>query len=239
MIVLRKGLQSVLIILFVCMLTGCMYPEKELTKNKVPYQDQIDTVQKAVNQFKEDNGGILPIKTRDAKTPIYQKYPIDFTRLKPKYLAEAPGNAFENGGIFQYVLVDVETNPTVKLLDVRMAETIRELTFRIKAEDYPPVKEKLENNVFTLDYKKLGYKEDPYVVSPFTNHNLPIVMNGKAELFVDYRMDLNQFLQEKKYEAKPGEDIRGILVENSMFVPAYSLPYTIDEKTKEPIFLTK
>ena len=70
------------------LLAGCMYPEKELTKNQVPYQDQIQAVQTAVDSFREDNGGILPIKTKEAETPIYQKYPIEFKKITPKYMAE-------------------------------------------------------------------------------------------------------------------------------------------------------
>ena len=131
------------------LLAGCMYPEKELTKNQVPYQDQIQAVQTAVDSFREDNGGILPIKTKEAETPIYQKYPIEFKKITPKYIAEPPGNAFENGGIFQYVLVDVETRPTVKLFDLRITDTIRDIKLRIKTKGYPPYKKQLAKNVFS------------------------------------------------------------------------------------------
>ena len=30
-------------------------------------------------------------------TPIYQKYPIDFQKISPRYIQEAPGNAYESG----------------------------------------------------------------------------------------------------------------------------------------------
>jgi hypothetical protein len=217
-------------------LSGCMYPKEKLAENQIPYIDQIQAVQQAVNSFKEDNGGILPIKTRDAVTPIYQKYPIDFKKIAPKYLAEPPGNAFESGGIFQYVLVDVETNPTVKLLDLRMVDTIREIKLRIKSNGYPPYKDQLSDHVYTIDYNELGYKQEPYVVSPFSNQNLPFVVTTDAEVYVDYRQDLYQQLKKAEKPVTPGEDIRNILVEDSMFVPAYSLPYTIDENN-EPVFL--
>ncbi|WP_026563934.1 hypothetical protein [Bacillus sp. UNC41MFS5] len=221
----------------VLFLTGCMYPEEELAKNQIPYKDQIIAVQTAVDTFKEDNGGILPIKTKEAETPIYQKYPIDFKKITPKYIAEPPGNAYESGGIFQYVLVDVETQPTVKLFDLRITEAIRDIKLRIKTKGYPPYKEQLAKNVFTLDYKQLGYKKAPYVTSPFSNQNLSFVITGSAEVYVDYRPDLYQAMEKKDAKVNPGEDIRPILVKDSMFVPAYSLPYTWDSKTKEPVFL--
>jgi hypothetical protein len=221
------------------LLSGCMYPKEELTQNQVPYKDQIKAVQSAVDDFQKDNGGILPIKTKEAETPIYQKYPIDFKKIAPKYIAEPPGNAYESGGIFQYVLVDEETNPTVKLLDLRMAETIRDIKLRIRTNGYPPYKDQIAKNVYSLDYNKLGYKKAPYAVSPFTNQNLSFVITGDAEVYVDYRPDLYQVLKKTEKEPKPGEDIRSILVDDSMFVPAFSLPYTIDSKTKEPVFLEK
>lgn len=228
---------STFIALSVLFLSGCMYPDEKLAKNQIPYADQLQAVQQAVDSFREDNGGILPIKTKEADTPIYQKYPIDFKKIAPKYLAEPPGNAFESGGIFQYVLVEVETNPTVKLLDLRVAETIRDIKLKIRSMGYPPYKEQIADNVYSLDFQKLGYKQQPYAVSPFSNQNLPYVVTGDAEIFVDYRQDLFQTLQKSEMVLKPGEDIRNILVENSMFVPAYSLPYTIDDENKEPVFL--
>lgn len=226
------------VILVLFTLTGCMYPEEKLVQNQIPYKDQLDSVQSAVNQFQEANGGLLPIKTKDAETPIYQKYPIDFKKIVPRFLSETPGNAYENGGLFQYVLVDVESNPVVKLLDLRMAETIREIKMRINASGYPPYKEKIAENIYTLDFKKIGYKEEPVAVSPYTNQNLHFIIATDGEIFIDYRSDLYQAIKSSKRELKEGEDIRHILVNESMFVPAYSLPYTID-KNKEPIFLAK
>ena len=52
------------------------------------------------------------------------KYPIDFKRLVPQYMAEPPGNAYESGGVFQYVIVNAEKNPTVKIFDLRIADLI-------------------------------------------------------------------------------------------------------------------
>jgi hypothetical protein len=236
---MKKGMLFSLFVLIAAVLSGCMYPKEKRAENQIPYDDQVQSVQRAVDRFQEENGGILPIKTKDASTPIYQKYPIDFQKIVPKYMAEPPGNSFENGGIFQYVLVDVETNPTVKIFDLRIAETIREINLRIKATGYPPYKEKIAENVYSIDYKKLGYKEEPVAISPYSNQNLPFVITGNAEVFVDYRSDLYKALKTTKHSYKPGDDIRGLLVKDSLFVPAYSMPYTIDPKTNEPIFLVK
>ncbi|WP_051348695.1 hypothetical protein [Peribacillus kribbensis] len=217
-----------------------MYPEKEMAKNQVPYKDQIQSVQSAVNQFKQDNGGILPIKTRDASTPYYQRYPVDFGRLKP-YIAEPPGNSFDNGGVFQYVIINEEKDPTVKLFDVRMADKVQDISIRLdmylQSHKYPPVKEVLNYNAYILDYKKLGYKKAPTVLSPYTQKELQVVMGNDGKLYVDYTPDLQEALNKRKESFKPGEDIRGILAKESMFVPAFSLPYTIEKGTRKIIFM--
>lgn len=230
---------AIVVMLSCILLSGCLYPEDKLQKNTIPYNDQIQTVQSAIEQYQQDTNGLLPIKTRDMSTPIYQKYPIDFSVLTPKYMAEPPGTAYESGGIYQYVLVNVEENPTVKLIDLRVADEIHELTVKLnvyrQANGYPPFKDVITDYIYTLDYEKLGYKEDPMVESPYTGEYLPLVIDQNAQIYVDYRIDLNQALKEHENTFKPGDDIRDILVDQYHFVPAYSLPYTIDENG-EPVF---
>lgn len=230
---------AIVVMLSCILLSGCLYPEDKLQKNTIPYNDQIQTVQSAIEQYQQDTNGLLPIKTRDMSTPIYQKYPIDFSVLTPKYMAEPPGTAYESGGIYQYVLVNVEENPTVKLIDLRVADEIHELTIKLnvyrQANGYPPFKDVITDYIYTLDYEKLGYKEDPMVESPYTGEYLPLVIDQNAQIYVDYRIDLNQALKEHENTFKPGDDIRDILVDQYHFVPAYSLPYTIDENG-EPVF---
>ena len=224
------------------LLGGCLYPQAEKIKNQDSYQLQMDMVQRAVNQFQKDEGGILPIQTKAASTPIFQKYVINFKRISPRYMAEPPESAYEAGGYFQYVIVDAENNPTVKLLDVRLAQAIQDLSLRLNAyqqkNGYPPFKERLANNAFTIDYEKLGLKEAPTVTSPYSQKELYLILNAKGEIFVDYTPDLYEVIQSYDGHVKPGYDIRNLLVETSDFVPAYSLAYTVDE-TKRPIFLEK
>lgn len=233
----KKCIALAIMAVVMAILTGCMYPEEQIAKNQIPYEDQINQVQNAVEQYQKDSGGLLPIKTTEEDTPIYQKYPIDFKKIVPKYLAEYPGNSFEAGGVFQYVLVNAETEPEVKLSDLRVAETIRDIRIRIGAQGYPPYKENIQDSVFSLDYSKIGFKDEPFAHSPFTGKDLPFVVTGDGQIYVDYRVDLMQLMQDEELDLKEGEDMRDYLVQNSFFVPAYSLPYTIDEKTNEPIFL--
>ena len=81
------------------------------------------------------------LKQVNMETDIYIKYPIEFSKIVPAYTEKIPSNAYEKGGIFQYVLMDVETNPTVKLVDLRVAERIRELNLRKTINGYIPYKD--------------------------------------------------------------------------------------------------
>lgn len=217
-------------------LTGCLYPvDKEVLQ--LPSEESLQQVQAAVDAYYEDTDGLLPLKNSDSDTDIYIKYLIDFKKLVPNYLSQAPANSFEKGGIFQYVIINAETDPEVKIFDLRITEVIRDIQMRLRTVEYPPYQDKISKNVFTLDYTKLGFKEEPRVISPFTGHYLPLRITGDGKIIVDYASDLYQMLREnREYSLQKGEDIRWILTENSPFVPAYSLPYTVDEHG-EPVFL--
>lgn len=220
------------------MLTACLYHEDKAVKQN-PNETMIAHVQQAVDRYREDNHGLLPLKNKNSNVDIYNKYLIDFGRLVPNYLPEIPENAFEKGGIFQYVIVNPEEAPTVKIFDLRIAEKIREINMRISTKKYPPFKEKIDHNVFTLDFHQLGYDEPPTIVSPFTGQNLSFVITGSGQVYVDYQSDLYLMMKDlHEIPFQPGDDIRSLLIEESFFVPAYSLPYTIDENG-EPAFMNK
>lgn len=225
-----------LTIMMTVLLSGCMYPSDEKAVRENPYEDQVDTIQKAVNSYKESNGGLLPIKTRDLETDRYIKYPIEFSKIVPGYTEKVPSNAYENGGIFQYILVDVEENPTVKLVDLRTAERIRELHLRRQINGSLPFKDAVGENVYEIDYEKMGFKSPLMIDSPYSNAQLPIVVSGDGNFYVDYSIDLNRILNEKKPDVKQGDDIRYLLEQDNLVVPAYSLPYTVNEEN-EPVFM--
>ncbi|OZU90104.1 hypothetical protein CIL03_02895 [Virgibacillus indicus] len=225
--------------LLLIFLSGCLYPESELAKNQSPNELQIEQVQSAVDKYKEENQGLVPIKTKPNDTPIFQKYLIDFTPLRESsLLTEIPGNAYENGGVYQYTLITPDDNARVKLIDLRVTEEIRKVNVRLdiyrNKHLYPPYGKEISDGVFLIDYEKLNLDAQPVVVSPYSNENLPIVMDYNGKLHVDYRIDLANALNEYEHDYQEGDDIRYLLAENTPFVPAYSLPYTI--KDGEPVF---
>lgn len=224
------------------LLSGCLYPQNKLDKNRAPNETQLELVQSAVDQYQADKQGLVPIKTKDNETPIFQKYLIDFTVLKENNLiSEIPGNAYENGGFYQYTLLTPEKNPRVKLIDLRITEEIRSVNVQLDIYRdkhlYPPFGNKIEDGIYNIDYNKLGFDTPPTVISPYTKENLPIVMDVDGNLYVDYRIDLTNALKKYENDYQEGDDIRYLLAENTPFVPAYSLPYTI--RDGEPVFLQK
>lgn len=229
-------------LVFIIFLSGCLYPESERKENQIPYEDQLEIVQAAVEQYKKDTNGLVPMKTKPNETPIFEKYIIDFALLKERNLmSEIPSNAYENGGVYQYVLISPEENPTVKLIDLQMTEALRsinvQLDFYRNEHQYPPYGEKIADNVFAIDFEKLGLEAAPTITSPYSKGKLPVLMDASGKLIVDYRIDLHHALGEYEHEYARGDDIRYILTDHTPFVPAYSLPYTIENG--EPIFLAE
>ncbi|HWI48338.1 MAG TPA: hypothetical protein VNU45_08980 [Rummeliibacillus sp.] len=225
--------------LIAILLSGCMYPDKEKMENQVPDEAQLLTVQKAVDQFRKDTNGLLPIQNRDQDVDQYIKYPINFEKLTQGYIAKAPGNSFEKGGIYQYVIWKAESkNPEVKLVDLRGSETIRELNIKKGVNGFVPISKQIKDDVYQFDYKKMGYKQAPTVPSPYSNTQLPLVVKGTGEICIDYSIELQKILDEGKVKVKQGEDIRYLLSDKYPILPAYSLPYTVNDKN-EVEFLSK
>lgn len=218
-------------------LTGCMYPDDERAGSNIPPETDIDNVQSAVENFREKEGGILPIKTTEDSLE-YLKYPVEFTRIVPEYLSEIPITAYENGGNFQYVILDAEDNPTVKIADLAIIEELRSLRLRINGMgEHVELGEQIGPNVYQLDLEHYNLAENPTVTSPYTGRELNIYYSGGEEFVVDYRDDLNLMIENEGLEFETGEDIREVLYELTPIVPIYAPEMTVDENN-EAIFMT-
>ncbi|MFC7370503.1 hypothetical protein ACFQPF_02305 [Fictibacillus iocasae] len=235
-----KKCKSWLPLVLVFFLSGCLYPEDRKAENRIPYKDQIDAVQTAVEEYQKDTM-VLPIKNRDSNTDVFQKYPIDFNKLVPKYLQDVPGNSFEKGGTFQYVLIRVEEKPAVKLVDLVMTDDLQDVQMALdsymREHRYPPFKDLLATGRYTFDHKKLGLKKKPTVTSPFTGKELPLILDNQANVLVDYREDLKTAMKSNPDDAEKETDIRYLLADHSFFSPAHSVSFTAENG--KPVFLLK
>src|SRR5699024_8142199 len=99
---------------------------------------------------------------------------------------------------------------------------------------YPPFGEQIADGIYRLNYEKLGFKEEPTVISPFSRQKLPLLITTDGDIIVDYRVDFQLAMDEFNPDIEEGEDIRFILEENYPFVPAYSVEYTVEDN--HPIF---
>jgi hypothetical protein len=237
---MRHTYQFIALSILMFILSGCLYPNNELDKNQTPNQSQLDIVQSAIDDYQERTGGLLPIRTKSNETPIFEKYLIDFTILKEQgSLAEIPGNSYENGGFYQYAILYPESDPQVKLIDLRITDELRSIILRInnyRNENlYPPFGDKVVKDVYSVDYEKIGLENPPVIQSPYSDALLPVVMDSNGQVYVDYRIDLNYALKEYDHQFKEGDDIRYLLAEKTPFLPVYSLPYTIEDN--EPVFM--
>lgn len=212
---------------------GALYNnEEEKRIQHTPDVDAINAVQRAVDAYQQDTG-VLPIKNSEEHTDIFVKYQIDFSKLtNGGYIAKSPDNSFEQGGIFQYVLWDVEEDPTVKLIDLRVTERLREVNLRFMSTEYPQFKERIADYVYTINYNNIGYDTEISVESPYSTNLLPLVISTEGVVYVDYSIELQQFIKEKGLTPAPGEDIRYLIADESLILPAYSLPYTVDENNE-------
>src|SRR5699024_9465018 len=106
-------------------------------------------VQTAVLQYMDETNSLLSIKIKDSDVDVYEKYLIDFNMLKERQLiSESPGTAYENGGVYQYGIVNPEEDPRVKLIDLRITEEIRSVNLKLNTyrnkHTYPPYGEEVE-----------------------------------------------------------------------------------------------
>ena len=221
----------------IILMSGCLYPESEQVQNQMPEEMQIEMVQNAVDQFREDSDGLLPIETKEGQRE-YLEYQIDFERLVPSYLDERPESAYEAGGHYQYVIIDAEEDPKVKLADLNITEEVRSLNIRLKAMgEHVELDEPIGPNVYPLDLGFYNLDENPTVSSPYTGASLNVYYNGGEEFIVDYREDIARIINENDLSFETGEDVRHVLYEYTPVVPLYSPEITVNDEN-EPIFMT-
>ncbi|GEK35182.1 hypothetical protein [Kurthia sibirica] len=227
---MKKWITTIVVLCFTVIIAGCS-TSPEVTRERITADEvNLTYIQKAVDEYREKTGGLLPIKNKDQVVDKYIKYPIDFEKLtRDHYIDVLPNNSFEKGGIYQYVIWHAESkNPVVKLIDLQQAEIIRDLVLKKTANGFVPIGEHIIGNYYYFNYKKMGYKSQPVVKSPYSNVNLPIILKGTGEFFVDYSIDLQKIVTEKKPILKKNQDIRFLLEEKHPILPAYSTKYIVN-----------
>ncbi|GEL76149.1 hypothetical protein [Tenuibacillus multivorans] len=221
-------LKLLFILVSTLLLSACLYPDEQRVEQMPTNEEQLQQVQNAVNQYKEQNGGLLPIKNSDMDTPIFIKYQIDFNTLKnANIMGQAPGNSFERGGVYSYVIINPEEETEVKVSDVRINQKLRSVNYEINLYRnehlYPPYGETIGRNYFKIDTERMDVDEPFTVNSPYTGQKLDIIINAQGRALVDYRPDVYRLLEEENITEYEG-DLRYLLTDHYPMVPAYSPP---------------
>lgn len=214
------------VFLGVLLLSGCAQTKEFKQRITEDLPHDVQKVQTAVDQYRKENNGVLPLKPPQGST-LYQKYIVDFSKLEP-YLGSIPSNSYQKGGNYVFVVVDPGEQPKVKVMDLRVTERLRELQGRVNAynmeQGHFPLGKKEGKGLYALNFDKLD-TEPVTIPSPYNSQlSLPLLIDKKGTLYVDYRMDLVQILEETKKKPEKNMDTRQLLYRDSLFAPAYSPP---------------
>jgi len=218
-------------------LAGCMYPDDYTPSNQVSAKEAVRTVQDAVNHYKEDTG-LLPIENATEATPAYEKFRIDLAKLKRMgYLTDLPKEAFERGGSGQFLIVDEEKDPQVKLLDIPVYQTIGTIQSKVNAyvlkhKGEQPVGEEVYPDFRQIDYKKLGI-DDPAIRSMYTGRVMELLIDPGSTVYADYGADIVKALEKSDVKPSPQDDLRAILTAESFYVPVKSPVYRLVDGTPQ------
>jgi len=234
-----KTLAGVLAASFMLALTGCLYPEDRTPGADASAREAVMTVQDSVDRYRERTE-LLPIQNADETVPVYEKYKIDFGKLKRMgYIAEVPKIAFESGGSYQFLIIDEETNPTVKMLDLVVFQAAADV--QRKVDEYRrangnrnPSGDEAYEGFSWIDFGKLGMKA-PEARSMYSRQPLSWIVDGQGTVYADYAIDVATALEKTGKRPGAGEDLRTALVEASYYVPVRSPAYRLIDGDPLPV----
>lgn len=210
-------------------LSGCLYPDDRTPGGEASVREAVLTVQDAVDRYFEQTG-VLPIENADESVPTYEKFKIDLGKLqRADYLGSVPPIAFEKGGRFQFLVIDEETKPQVKLLDLSVYQQVGEV--QKKVVDYfsahkgvIPAGEQVYPGYVSVDFVKLG-TDAPDIRSVYSRQPLDFIMDVAGKVYLDYGIDIATAINKSRTSPAKDADLRRYLIDASYYVPVKSVEY--------------
>ncbi|WP_311518948.1 hypothetical protein [Paenibacillus albidus] len=221
-------LQLSVLLPLVISLTGCMY-QGEAQQSGVNYRESVKRIQAAVDDYQQEEG-LLPILNADETTPRYEKFRIDLNKLQEQgYLDDLPATAFEKGGSAYFLILDEETDPAVKVMDLITVQKVNDVQRQVNRYKSAhggelPAKEELYPGLYTIDAKEAG-TDTITLNSVYSGQPLEFIMDQKGNVYVDYVFDIMAVIDKNGGEHQKNEDLRLDLEQASYYVPVKSLPY--------------
>jgi hypothetical protein len=210
-------------------LSGCLYPEEETPGRSASARQAVLAVQDAVDQYQKATG-LLPIVSADESVPLYEKFKIDLGKLKRMdYLGSVPSDAFESGGNYQFLIIDEETKPAVKLLSIPVYQQAGDVqkkvdAYRDRHGGRPPEGDELYPGFWSVDFGELGMK-DPGIRSMFSGQTLGMMTDAAGRVYADYGLDIATAVGKSGATPAAGDDLRRVLVDQSYYVPVKAPVY--------------
>lgn len=216
----------------VMLLSGCLYRDTVRQNSSEAYREGVNRIQLAVDQYQGEYE-LLPLITPSEETARYEKYRVDLALLQREgFLESIPQAAFENGGSVYFLIQNEESDPVVKLMDLKTAQYVNDIErlvskYREQQEGSLPVKtesRELPEGLSYVDLKAIG-GESLVLNSVYSGQKLDYLVNDQGQVYVDYAPDLMQIVEHTGITPSGKTDIRELLTEESYFVPVKSLPY--------------
>lgn len=227
----RKGLTLTASVILMLSLTGCLYPKDQLKQNQAAPKEAVRNVQAAIEQYQNDTG-LLPIHNSNTEVPIYEKYKIDFSKLQVKgYISTIPTAAFENGGNYYFIVIDEETEPLVKLLDIVTFQRVNDIQNWVRSHMQSggelPKDEEMYPGFYQIDFKSMN-RTAPDIRSVFSGQTIAPIIDDEGVVYTDYGIDLMQLILKSEGIAEDDQlDLRRLLVDSSDYVPVKSPIYRL------------
>lgn len=222
-----KLMLAVMILMLVT--TACLSPF-EKTESNPSYHESVKRIQSAVEDYQKELE-LLPIINADQDTPRYEKFRVDMEKLKNTgFIDEIPNTAFEKGGSGYFLIINEESTPTVKVMDIATVQKVNDVQqavdkYKRAHNNELPKGEEIYPNVYTVDLSKANIPSIK-IQSVYSNEEMAFMMNNDGQVYVDYAFDIMQAIEKSGQEPQDNEDLRNYLVDNSYFVPVKSLPYS-------------
>lgn len=220
---------ALVLVLFSLLMTGCLYPDEGAGENKVSYRESVKRIQSAVDDYFKEQG-VLPIITAGPEVPRYEKYRVDLELLKNRgYIDQIPATAFEKGGTGYFLIINEESDPTVKVMDLTTVQAVNDVQravnlYKMGNDGALPAGETLYPGYTAVDLSKTDAKSLK-LMSVFSGQEMTFIMDEAGKVYADYAFDIMQAVQKDGSEPKEGEDLRVFLEKESYFVPVKSVPY--------------
>ncbi|MDR0270298.1 MAG: hypothetical protein LBJ26_19690 [Paenibacillus sp.] len=225
----RKAAAAIMVALLAVSLTGCLYPGEKKNETRVSYRESVKRIQMAIDDYQKDSG-LLPILNADQSIPKYEKFRIDMDLLQKRgFIDEIPSTAFEKGGSAYFLILDEETNPTVKVMDLVTVQKINDVQravnqYKSAHNGKLPAGEEVFPGIHTVD-PALANTNNIILKSVYSGQDMNFIMDQAGVVYADYAFDIMQLIDKEGLKPTEEEDLREELVKASDYVPVKSLSY--------------